>query len=122
MLYKIIHNLLSHNYFLFTFDRKYLKIIAFSKRDGLNMNDLSIGLGKKNDTVAICNYYSEDVSVGNMEEAALTSLIEGKKHVEGSPSDQCIKSLMPPTPALPLIILKISLSGVSNSKLPALII
>ena len=57
-----------------------------------------------------------------MEEAALTSLIEDKKHVEGSPSDQCIKSLMPPTPALPLIILKISLSGVSNSKLPALII
>ena len=47
MLYKIFHNLLSHNYFLFTFDRKYLKIIAFSKRDGLNMNDLSIELGKK---------------------------------------------------------------------------
>ena len=36
-----------HNYFLFTFDRKCLKIIAFSKQDGLKMNGSSIGLGKK---------------------------------------------------------------------------
>ena len=46
-----------------------------------------------------------------MEEAALTSHMKGKKHVERSPSDQCIKSLMPLTP-LPLIILKTILSGV----------
>ena len=49
-----------------------------------------------------------------MEEAALTSRIEGKKHVERPPSDQCIKSLMPPTPAPLLIILKISLLGLSS--------
>ena len=39
-------NLLSHNYFHFAFDRKYLKIIAFSKQDGLKMNGSSIRLGK----------------------------------------------------------------------------
>ena len=66
----------------------------------------------KNNTFAICNYCSEDVSVTNMEETALMSHVKGKKHVERFPSDQCIKSLMPPTPAPPLIILKISLSGV----------
>ena len=75
------------------------------------MNGSNIWLGKKWH-VAICNYCSKDVSVANMEEAALTSHMKGKKHVERSPSDQCIKSLMPPTPAPPLIILKISLSGV----------
>ena len=69
---------------------------------------------KINDAVAICNYCSKDVSFANMEEAALTSHIERKKHVERSPSDQCIKSLMPPTPAPPLIILKISLLGLSS--------
>ena len=52
------------------------------------------------------------MTVANMEEAALTLHMKGKKHVERSPSGQCIKSLMPPTPAPPLIILKISLSGV----------
>ena len=45
--YKKCCNLLSHNYFLFTFDRKYLKIFVFSKWDGLKMNGASIGLGKK---------------------------------------------------------------------------
>ena len=40
-------NLLSHDYFYFTFDRKCLKIIVFSKRDDLKMNGSSIGLGKK---------------------------------------------------------------------------
>ena len=45
------------------------------------------------DTVAICNYCSKDVSVANMEEAALKSHMKGKKDVERSPSDQCIKSL-----------------------------
>ena len=35
-----------------------------------------------------------------MGKAALTSHKKGKKHVEGSPSDQCIKSLMPRTPSL----------------------
>ena len=44
-----------------------------------------------------------------MEEAALTSHMKDKKHVDRSPSDQYIKSLMPPTPAPPLIISKISL-------------
>ena len=33
-----------------------------------------------------------------MREAALTSHMKGKKHVERSPSDQCIKSMMPPAP------------------------
>ena len=33
--------------YYFTFERKYLKIIAFSKRDGLKMNGSSIGLEKK---------------------------------------------------------------------------
>ena len=40
-------NLLSHNFFLFTFDRKCLKIIAFSEQDGSKMNGLSIGLEEK---------------------------------------------------------------------------
>ena len=44
-----------------------------------------------------------------MEETALTSHMKDKKHVDRSPSDQYIKSLMPPTPAPPLIISKISL-------------
>ena len=48
-----------------------------------------------------------DVSVANMEEAALTSHMKGKKYVERSPCDQGIKSLMAPTPAPPLIILKV---------------
>ena len=43
-----------------------------------------------------------------MEEADLTSHMKGKKHAERSPSE----SLMQPTPAPPLIILRISLSGV----------
>ena len=74
------------------------------------MNGSSIGLGK-NGTVVICNYCSKDVSFANMEEAVLTSHMKGKKHVERFPSDQCVKSLMPPAPALPLTIFKISLSG-----------
>ena len=75
------------------------------------MNGSSIELGKKM-TLAICNYCSKDVSVASMEEAALMSHMKGQRHVERSRSDQCIKSLMPPTPPPPLIILKISLSGV----------
>ena len=51
-------------------------------------------------TVAICNYFSKGVSVANMEKAALTSHMKGKKHIERSPN-QCIKSLMSPTPAPP---------------------
>ena len=47
-----------------------------------------------------------------MEKAALMSHMKSKKHVESSLSDQCIKSLMPQTLVPPLIILKISLSGV----------
>ena len=74
----------------------------------------------KNDTVLICNYCS---IVVNMEEAALTSHIKGKEHVERFPSEQCIKSLMPPTPAPPSIILKKFLGfRFSNSKLSPLII
>ena len=103
---------LSHDYHLFTFDKKCIKIIiAFSKRDDLKMNGSSTGLGK-NDTVAICNYCSKDVNVTNKEKAALTSPMKGKKLVDRSPSEQYIKSLMPPTPVPPLIIFKISLSGV----------
>ena len=68
---------------------------------------------EKNDTVAICNYCSKDTDVANMvEKAALRSHIKGKMNVEMSPSGQCIKSLMPPVLASPLIIQKISLSGV----------
>ena len=33
----------------------------------------------------------KDVSVASMGEAALTSHMKGKKHVERSPSDHCIK-------------------------------
>ena len=32
-------------------------------------------------TLAVCNYCSKDVSVANMEEAALMSRMKGKKHV-----------------------------------------
>ena len=76
------------------------------------MSNSSIRLGK-NTIVAIYNYCSKDVSVANMEEVALTSHMETKKHEEKSP-DQCIKSLMLPTPAPPLIILKMSFSGVRS--------
>ena len=69
--------------YYFTFERKYLKIIAFSKRDGLKMNGSSIGLGKKKKN-AKCSYCSKNISVTNMEEAALTSHMKGKKHVERS--------------------------------------
>ena len=50
------------------------------------MNGSTIGFGK-NDTLAIYNYCSKDVSVANMKETALTSHIKSKKHVEMSPSD-----------------------------------
>ena len=46
-----------------------------------------------------------------MEKVALTSHMKDKKQVDRSLSDQYIKSLMPQTPAPPLIIFKISLSG-----------
>ena len=72
-------NLLSHNYFHFAFDRKYLKIMAFSKQDGLKMNGSSIRLGKM--TVAICSYCSKDVRVTNMEKAALISHMKDKKQI-----------------------------------------
>ena len=85
--------------------------MVFCKLDDLKMNGSSIGLGK-NDTVAICNYCSKDVSVANIEKVALMSNVKDKKHVDRSLSDQYIKSLMPQTPAPPLIIFKISLSGV----------
>ena len=71
------------------------------------MNGSNIWLGKKWH-VAICNYCSKDVSVANMEEAALMLHMKGKKHIERSPSDQCIKSLMLPTLDPTLIVLKIN--------------
>ena len=68
--------------------------------------------------MALLQYAIIDVSVANTEEAALTSHMKGKKHVERSPFDQCIKSLITPTPAPTLITLQISLeSGVFSSKL-----
>ena len=82
--------------------------MAFSKQDALGSTIRFM----KNITVAICNYCPKDVSVANMEEAALMSYIKGKKHVERFPCDQCIKLFMPSTPASPLIILKTSLSRV----------
>ena len=45
--YKKYCNLLSHDYFLFTFDRKCLKIIAFSMQDDLKINGSGSGLEKK---------------------------------------------------------------------------
>ena len=51
------------------------------------------------------------LSVTNMEEAVLTSPMKGIKHAKTSPSDWCIKPLVPPAPTPPLIILKIGLSG-----------
>ena len=68
---------------------------------------------KKSSTVAICNYCSKIDYTG---EAAFTSYMKGKKQVKRPPSYQCIKSLMLPAPAPPLIILKISLSGVWSSQ------
>ena len=62
---------------------------------------------KKSSTVAICNYCSKIAYTG---EAAFASYMKGKKQVKRPPSYQCIKSLMLPAPAPPLIILKISLS------------
>ena len=103
----------SHGYFVFTLNIKCLKIVAFSKRDDLKMNGSNIGLGK-NDIFAICNYYSEDFSVANMEEVALTSHMKGKKHAERCPSDHCIQSLMSPIPGPLLTILEISLSWALN--------
>ena len=79
------------------------------------MNGLSIG--KKNDTDAISNYCSKDVSVANMEETTLTSDMNSKKHIERSPSNQCIKSMMSPAPAPPLIMLKIII--IPNSNVPS---
>ena len=68
--------------------------------------------------MALLQHEIIDVSVASTEEAALASHMKGKKHVERSPSDQCIKSLITPTPVLPLITLQISLeSGVFSSKL-----
>ena len=68
--------------------------------------------------MALLQHEIIDVSVANTEEAALASHMKGKKHVERSPSDQCFKSLITPTPVLPLITLQISLeSGVFSSKL-----
>ena len=52
------------------------------------------------------------MSVANMEEAASMSHMKSTKHIERSPSDQCIKSLMTLTPTSHLMNLKISLSGV----------
>jgi hypothetical protein len=54
---------------------------------------------KKDDTIVKCSYCCKDVSVANMGEAALTSHMKGKKHIEKSPSDESIKTLMPPTSA-----------------------
>ena len=68
---------------------------------------------KKSSTVAICNCCSK---IANTGEAAFTSYMKGKKQVKRPPSYQCIKSLMLPAPAPPLIILKISLSGVWSSQ------
>ena len=65
----------------------------------------------KNDTASICKHFSKDVSVTNMEQDALKSYMKGKKHINKSPFNQCDKSLMPPTTAIPLIILKTSLFG-----------
>ena len=42
---------------------------------------------KKNENVAICNYCSKDISVANMEEAALMSHVKGKNNIERSPSE-----------------------------------
>ena len=52
-----------------------------------------------------------------MEETTLRSHMNSKKHVERSPSDQCIKSMMSPAPAPPLIMLKIII--IPNSNLPS---
>ena len=43
---------------------------------------------RKKMTLALCNYCFKDVTVANIEEAALTSHMKGKKHIERSLSDQ----------------------------------
>ena len=48
---------------------------------------------EKNDSVAICNYCSKDVSVAIMEESALVPHKKSKKHVKRSPSDQVYQTI-----------------------------
>ena len=67
----------------------------------LEKERLKYWVREKIGTVTLWNFWSKDVSVSNMEEAALTENMKGKNHVERSPSYQCIKPLMPPTPAPP---------------------
>ena len=62
--------------------------------------------------MTLLQYVFIALKMSMLEEAALMSYMKGKKHIERSPSNQCIKSLMPPTPAPPLIIFKVSFSGV----------
>ena len=71
------------------------------------MNALIIGLGKK---MTLLQY----AIIANMGEAALTSHMKGKKHIERSPSDQRIKSLIPPTPATTPAITPGNVSDCSN--------
>ena len=77
-----------------------LKNNSLFKARWLEDEQFRLWIREKDETVAICNYCSKDISIANLEEATLTKHIKGKKHVERSPSDQCIKSLMPPIPAL----------------------
>ena len=65
-------------------------------------------ISKKNYADAISNYCCKDVSVPNIE----SCFNERQKACRKSPFDQCIKSLMPLTPAPTLIILKINFSDV----------
>jgi len=49
---------------------------------------------KKDDSTAKCSYCWKDISIGNMREAALTSHVKSKKHLERAPSGKIINSMI----------------------------
>ena len=57
---------------------------------------------KKDDATAKCNYCFKEINVSNMGEAALTSHMKSKKHLQRTPSQQNLKSFIsPPTSPSP---------------------
>ena len=94
--------------------------VCLEEEDPIKVYRPNFVLDQEKTTLVICSYCYKDVSVVSMEEAALLSCIKGKKYIERSPSNQCFKSLMPPTPAPPLNTCSHFEPGVSHSKLPSL--
>ena len=61
------------------FNRKYLKNNFLFQARWLENERFKHWIRKKDDTVAICNYCSKDVSVTNMEDTLLMSHIKAEK-------------------------------------------